>query len=208
MNRKARTIKIHPAPTANAGRRRFFRDVVALSGASLVLPNASASQDYSEEGDPKCRADFKPTPPAYPLTGQLLTDFIALSEAITGFSTLDRSLAADYLRRFASHPRTSLVLPAMIRAFQDIAPHQQPISDHVLRAKLLKDDALKFGTQQLVYLWYLSALAIPNEKGELVWIYDEVEQFENGLLWKSVHAHAPMVTGGPHKYWKNKPQSA
>jgi hypothetical protein len=205
MNEQRKVIEIVPEHTSSNSRRQFIRGVIALSGAGVMSRSASAAQDYWEEGDPKCRAPDTLSIQVPDPTADQLAEFIALSEAVTGFAISDRALALDYWKRFSSHPRTSVAFPALVNAFREAHSKRGPDFDEQLRAKLLSDDVLKFGTTQLIYLWYIAALAIADDKGQLTWIYDEVDQFEDALVWKAVDAHAPMVAGGPRRYWKDKP---
>jgi hypothetical protein len=209
MNKPTAKIPLAASNVGQNRRRRFFRDVFALGGATLALPRvALAQQDYWEEGNPRCSAIDESKPPAYPLTPELLGKFVRLSEVITGFSPLDQYLASDYLKRFASHPRTTASLPDLISAWDELSQSGKPLTDDVVRTRFFDDEKLRFGTQQLIYLWYLSALAMPDADKQLTWIYDEVEQYEKGLLWKAVHAHAPMMHGGYTGHWRNKPKTA
>jgi len=181
-----------------------------LGGAALAVPNLShAQQDYWEEGDPQCSVTAKLVEPAYALDASLLASFVALSEALTGVAPLDRFLAGDYLRRFATQPRLTSALPLLIAAFREIAPDGKSPSDEALKKRFLQDESLKFAAAQLIYLWYVSAFGIyasDDPKKQITWIYDEPEQYERALLWPVIHAHAPMMSGGPKKdHWRENP---
>ena len=190
-------------------RRKFFRKMLALGGAALAAPGLShAQQDYWEDGDPQCSVAVKLAEPAYALDASLLASFIALSEALTGVAPLDRYLASDYLKRFATHPQLTSRLPLLIAAFREISPDGKPPTDEALKKRFLQDESLKFAAAQLIYLWYVSAFGMyapEDPKKQITWIYDEVDQYEKALLWPVIHAHAPMMSGGPEGHWRHIP---
>jgi len=183
--------------------------MLALGGAALAAPGLShAQQDYWEDGDPQCSVAVKLAEPAYALDASLLASFIALSEALTGVAPLDRYLASDYLKRFATHPQLTSRLPLLIAAFREISPDGKPPTDEALKKRFLQDESLKFAAAQLIYLWYVSAFGMyapEDPKKQITWIYDEVDQYEKALLWPVIHAHAPMMSGGPEGHWRHIP---
>jgi hypothetical protein len=83
------------------------------------------------------------------------------------------------------------------------------------------DGAVRAGAKQLIYLWYSSAFFLPLGPGsdpnrpplqddptdtrKKVWVYGTPEQYERGLMWKVISAHAPMTPGGPRHYWARTP---
>ena len=208
---KRTRIPILPVDPDENRRRKFFRKILALGGAALAAPGLShAQQDYWEDGDPQCSVAVKLAEPAYALDASLLASFIALSEALTGVAPLDSYLASDYLRRFATHPQLTSRLPLLVAAFREISPDGKPPMDEALKKRFLQDESLKFAAAQLIYLWYISAFGIyaPDDpKKQITWLYDEPEQYEKALLWRVIHAHAPMMSGGPKEHWRWSPKA-
>jgi Membrane bound FAD containing D-sorbitol dehydrogenase len=159
-----------------------------------------------EGQEPACRADFKPVPIKYEDLERIEADFIRLSEAITGVKPLNKNLARQYLERFASHPQLVDKLMPLIDAFRDVAPKTGAVDDAVISAMLTKHLDAKDPAQQLIYLWYVSAFFLPDDKSKAkIWVYGPPEHYEQALLWQVVRAHAPMTRGGPYGYWADAP---
>ena len=126
-------------------------------------------------------------------------DFVALSEALTGITPLDRELAEAYQARFVSHPIYGTALPNLIAAFKlsgDSASIKSLIVDH---------PQLGPAAQQLILLWYVSAFYARTKPDSAAWQYGEPEHYGRGLAWSVMRAHAPMTPGGPYGYWSDPP---
>ncbi len=119
---------------------------------------------------------------------------------------LDRNLARQYLERFASHPQLAGALMLLIDAFRDVAPNTGAADDGVISAVLSKRPDSKGPAQQLIYLWYISAFFLFDDKTKAnVWVYGQPEHYEQALLWRVIDAHPPMTRGGPYGYWADTP---
>jgi hypothetical protein len=207
-----------------SGRPSRRHILAAFSAAAMLLPGTSeAVMELWEEGDPLCKVVYKPLdkPDGYELDAAYLESFITVSEALTGVSTLDRYLASEYMERYATHRQLSRNLDILIKAWRGLGDGT-PSEDEV-RAKIIgsPDPELRASAKQLMYLWYISAFYIPldvtpeakpplrddgSDTRKKVWVYGTPEQYERGLVWQVIHAHAPMMPGGKRQHWAKKPE--
>ena len=209
----------------NLSKRQFLAHLAATSAAAILWPSgAEAVMELWESGDPLCVVPY-PTlekPDGYELDLAYLETFIALSAAVTGVSPLDRHLANQYMDRYATHPQLSKNLDALVKAYRSISSGNMPTENDIKTSIMASSDgAVRAAAKQLIYLWYTSAFFIPLDPGsdsnrpplqddpadtrKKVWVYGTPEQYERGLMWKVVSAHAPMTPGGPPRYWANAP---
>jgi hypothetical protein len=209
----------------NISKRRFLAELAAASAAAILWPSgAHAVMELWESGDPLCVVPY-PTldkPDGYHLDLAYLETFIALSGALTGVGSLDRHLANQYMERYATHPQLSKNLDILVKAYRSISGGKRP-SEGEIKQNIIasSDSAVRSGAKQLIYLWYTSAFFIPLDPGsdpnrpplqddpadtrKRAWVYGTPEQYERGLMWKVISAHAPMTPGGPRHYWANAP---
>jgi hypothetical protein len=206
-------------------KRHFLGQLAAASAAAILWPSgANAVMELWESGDPLCVVPY-PTldkPDGYELDTAYLETFIALSGALTGVSPLDRHLANQYMERYATHPQLSKNLDLLVKAYRSIASGKKPEEGDIKQGIVMSSDgAVRAGAKQLIYLWYTSAFFIPLDPGtdpnrpplqdnpadtrKRAWVYGTPEQYERGLVWKVISAHAPMTPGGPRHYWATAP---
>lgn len=206
-------------------KRQFLGQLAAASVAAILWPSgAEAVMELWEAGDPLCVVPY-PTlekPDGYELDLAYLETFIALSGSLTGVAPLDRHLANQYMERYATHPQLSKNLDILVKAYRSISGDKKPTENDIKQNIMTSSDgAVRAGAKQLIYLWYTSAFFIPLDPGsdpnrpplqddpadtrKKAWVYGTPEQYERGLVWKVVSAHAPMTPGGPRHYWANIP---
>jgi hypothetical protein len=212
-------------PEGNLSKRQFLGRLAAASAAAILWPSgAEAVMELWEAGDPLCVVPYPalPKPDGYDLDLAYLETFTALSVALTGVSPLDRHLANQYMERYATHPQLSKNLDALVKAYRSISAGQTPTENDIKQGIMTASDSVvRAGAKQLIYLWYTSAFFIPLDPGldpnrpplqddpadtrKRAWVYGTPEQYERGLMWKVISAHAPMTPGGPRRYWANPP---
>jgi hypothetical protein len=206
-------------------KRRFLSHLAAASAAAILWPSgANAVMELWESGDPLCVVPY-PTldkPDGYELDLAYLKTFIAISGALTGVAPLDRHLANQYIERYATHPQLSKNLDILVKAYRSIYADKKPSESDIKQDIIMSSDgAVRAGAKQLIYLWYTSAFFIPLDPGtdpsrpplkddpadtrKRAWVYGTPEQYERGLMWKVISAHAPMTPGGPYHYWATVP---
>jgi hypothetical protein len=209
----------------DVARRRFLAQAVTLGAAAVALPRfAGATTEIWEEGDLQCRPPVAPIKPGYDVNDPaLFRTFMGLSEKLTGIAPLDEHIGRKYLQRFASHPLLTAVLPQLVQAYRAIAPSATPPTDALVEQRIMQDAALRFGAEQVIFVWYLSAFYLPPppptpdpmkppppqpaSPPKSVWIYGSPEEYGAGLIWSLIHAHAPMTPGGPPGYWADPPSA-
>ena len=208
---------------AELPRRSFLGHMAAASVFAMLWPgSAEAVMELWEEGDPLCKVPYQALdkPDGYELDLAYLETFIALSGAMTGVTPLDRHLANEYMERYATHPQLSKNLDLLVKAYRSI-PGTPPTDDDIKQKIVMSTDpAVRAGAKQLIYLWYISAFFIPldltpgpkpplqddpTDTRKKVWVYGTPEQYERGLVWQVIHAHAPMTPGGRRHYWARTP---
>ena len=188
---------------AAVNRRALLRGAV---GAGALVPLGRSKAEIWEEGDIQCRPVVQEKEPAYEINDALLGDFMKLSEVLTGVKPLDRSLGVQYLERYARNPDLTVLLPQLIKAYRDIASQTDLVK--AIQEKIMQDTTVGPAAEQLIYLWYVSAFFLPIDHAAASrnWLYGSPEQYQQSLLWKVAHAHAPMTEGGPPGYWATAPR--
>jgi hypothetical protein len=205
-------------------RRQLLGQLAATGALATLWPSlAQAFVEEWEDGDPLCRVPYTELekPDGYELDAAFLKSFVGLSEALTGVAPVDRHLANQLMKRYATYPRLSVTLKKLIDAYRAIAPGDTPpsadvVKQHFMPDPPLNDDTkeLNEGAKQLIYLWYVSAFFLPRfpdpakpwfDGTPKVWMYDTAEQYRRGLLWSVIEAHAPMTTGGLPGHWADRP---
>jgi hypothetical protein len=210
---------------AAISKRQFLGQLAAVGAAAILWPSsANAVMELWESGDPLCVVPY-PTldkPDGYELDLAYLESFIAMSGALTGVAPLDRHLANQYMERYATHPQLSKNLDILVKAYRGLAAGKKPQDGDIKQGIMMSSDgAVRAGAKQLIYLWYVSAFFIPLDAGtdpnrpplqddpadtrKRAWVYGTPEQYERGLMWKVISAHAPMTPGGPRHYWATAP---
>jgi hypothetical protein len=206
-------------------KRRFLGQLAAASAAAILWPSgANAVMELWEAGDPLCVVPYPALdkPDGYDLDLAYLETFIAVSGAVTGVAPLDRHLANQYMERYATHPQLSKNLDILVKAYRSLYADKKPSESDIKQNIMMSSDgAVRAGAKQLIYLWYTSAFFIPLDAGtdpsrpplqddpadtrKRAWVYGTPEQYERGLMWKVISAHAPMTPGGPRQYWAKAP---
>ena len=133
----------------------------------------------------------------------MLNEFIALSSVLTGERALDQNLAEAYLDRAGAIEPHGKHLVALIKTFRDITSSGGNLNEQI-EEKIMKDATLGPLARQIIFLWYTSAL--PSDDGK-VWQYGSAEQYFGALIWSTVHAHAPGLSGGYFGHWKYAPDN-
>jgi len=129
-----------------------------------------------------------------------VAQFVALSEALTGWSGLDRRLAAEYLARIRDTGPAS-ALPRLADAFDASRTVANP--DAAFADAVMGDDALRDLCVEIVLLWYLGQV---HEPGKPV-VGGHADHYYRGLLWPTIGAHPPALSGGYFGHWAYPPDN-
>ena len=132
------------------------------------------------------------------MTENIAVDLFAqLSQILTGASHLDPDLAVAYLGRLrAEYPsQVADTLTAFAAIVQD---------EHILfevKRRIVEDRVLGPLAQQIIAIWYTSEFVGGDGKPKT----GTQAQFNSGLLWQVVRAHAPANSKLNYGDWKNPP---
>ena len=131
-----------------------------------------------------------------------IDQFITLSKALTGANALDAGLAAAYLQHLKKVYRAGLT--ALLDAASKVNN-----GDY---APIIADAALRPLVAQMIAVWFTGEFAGPptidaqgkakNGKPDT----PTQEQFNSGLLWDVIHAHAPSHSTQEYGYWTVPPK--
>ena len=134
----------------------------------------------------------------------MLTEFLALSQILTGVEALDAERGRGYLERLTSGPFDPLVLRILER-FREMKDDTN-IVDRV-KQEILAEDDLRPAVCQIILLWYTSAMQdAPGTPPVLR--YGTPEEYFSGLAWQMMGAHVPGLSGGYFGHWRYRPENA
>jgi hypothetical protein len=221
MKKSASVLSSRPGTPA-LDRRQLLRFASAsgLAAAAVAQPRFAAAEIY-EQGDEQCQV-AQPAVKPVDLSENVLSDFITVSQALTGAPEVPRkrSLAGEYLERFArlwDPTKTDIPNPGYFPKLLALHEKYKNLPDATPDAKaaqLITDPNFTDAAQQVIYLWYVSAFFIepPDNsigaspgtfKAGKTWIYGTADQYRQSLLWPLLRAHAPALPqqGGGPGYW-------
>jgi len=127
--------------------------------------------------------------------------FVALSAALTGDDDLSAGLAAAYLKRL------DRALPGavdqLLETFEKgIAANED--ADAVVRTRVAANDDDWALAREIITLWFTARLPTADRVApEAV----APEQYFQALLWPTVRAHPPGLSGGYFGHWHYEPEN-
>lgn len=132
--------------------------------------------------------------------------FVELSVVLTGVKDLPIDLAAEYEARLRNEGMAAAL--DRLQATYEGLKKQGRLDHSWLAAHLFADAELKAIAEQLIVLWYSSALmgdAPPNERPPLK--FGKPEHHFRALLWDVIGAHPPALSGGYFGHWHYPPEN-
>ena len=136
----------------------------------------------------------------------MLDDFIAMSSVLTGTRELDRGIAGQYFERISKDAEGSK-LSALLGVFREIQAAGGDTTE-AIRQRIMNDGALGPLAQQIIILWYTSAIHTQDEKGNHKFDFpDDPNQYFSGLVWTAIRAHPLGLSGGYFGHWKYPPEN-
>jgi len=144
-----------------------------------------------------------------------LEDFIELSAVLTGVSATElpagekqrtadgreTTLGQIYLDRLqASYPTK---LDALATAWQAAKAAPDPLAE--LQDQLASPEAAdsRKAARQVVKIWYLTIIDDPQDAKKQ--LSGDLGQYQHGIVWKLIKAHAPAYSFQQYGYWASKP---
>ncbi|MBW7963319.1 hypothetical protein [Bradyrhizobium sp. BR 10261] len=200
MSRSASDVP--PSHSVIAIDRRHLLQGVAITGLA-VAGNAflapAVQANIWEEGEAQCHVSA-PEQALGDDLDDLLSDFMKVSRTLTGMplATLqDVRLGREYLVRLAKLNVPAIDVRKLIAANAETAD------------AIMNNKDIRAAAEQLIYLWYLSAFFLNTTVGP-AWVYGTTDQYEQGIIWKVIGAHAPMMPMKPFQpnYWAKAPRLA
>jgi hypothetical protein len=136
----------------------------------------------------------------------MLEDFIALSGVLTGNKELDRTIAQQYLLKISADVHGHK-LGDLLRTFREIKAAGGDVVKGISQ-RIMNDETLGPLAQQIIVLWYTSALHRKDNKGNDVWDFsNDPNEYFSGLIWSVIHAHPLGLSGGYFGHWKYPPEN-
>ncbi|KRQ00991.1 hypothetical protein AOQ71_39040 [Bradyrhizobium manausense] len=168
-----------------------------MAGNAFLAPAVQAN--IWEEGEAQCHVSA-PEQALGDDLDDLLADFMKVSRTLTGMplaSLHESRLGREYLVRFAKLNVPAIDVRKLIAANADTAD------------AIMNNKDIRAAAEQLIYLWYLSAFFLNTTVGP-AWVYGTTDQYEQGIIWKVIGAHAPMMPMKPFQpnYWAKAPRLA
>ncbi len=139
------------------------------------------------------------------MKNSFLEAVLDVSKILTGIKTLPPQLAKEYIERFSNTTMNT----AFIRLIKMFEEDNQMVSkdENWFNNKFLEDNELRIVAQQLVFLWYSSALMDDPVAPKPNLIFGKPEHHFQALLWETIGAHPPGISGGYFGYWHYTPEN-
>src|SRR4051812_12401697 len=133
--------------------------------------------------------------------------FVELSEALTGVAGLSADLSREYEARLRAEGMGA-ALDRLLAAYVSLKAQGRLDSDS-LEAHLFDDADLRDVAEQLILLWYSSAIIgappVPNARPLLK--FGKPEHHFRALMWDVIGAHPPALSGGYFGHWHYPPEN-
>lgn len=130
------------------------------------------------------------------------TLFMELSAVLTGQKDLDVELSAEYYMRISRSFEDTLA--EILERFAKAPANQKKPAV----AAIMTDAKLGPVAKEIIILWYFAGFFDPGRpKGQQELGPETAEQYLRGLLWPTIHAHPPGLSGGYFGYWKYPPEN-
>lgn len=132
--------------------------------------------------------------------------FLELSEKLTGVTRLPPDLAGEYEERLRQEGM-SKELDLLLQAYETLGDAAR-LDQKSLATALFGDSGLRTVAQQLIILWYSSAL-VENlgQAGSPRLKFGKPQHHFRSLLWEVIEAHPPALSGGYFGYWRYAPEN-
>ncbi len=128
-----------------------------------------------------------------------LQQFRKLSVVLTGFENLEEKIIKKYF--FKIKAEYSKEFDILMLQFEENL--KISVSEQEAVSKLVAHDEILFELiKTIILLWYSGEF---HKRDKTITL--EAEDYYNALLWKTIHAHPPGLSGGYFGYWKYKPEN-
>jgi hypothetical protein len=131
--------------------------------------------------------------------------FLQLSERLTGVAPLPAGLISDYLARLDELGLQGGV-DDMLGRFAGLLQSGEP-TDAALSRDILEVPELRTAAQQVIVLWYSSALMEKIDDARPALLFGRPEHHFQAALWTAIGAHPPALSGGYFGHWHYPPET-
>lgn len=131
--------------------------------------------------------------------------FVELSQVLTGVEHLPADLAAEYDARLRTDGM-AIALDRLLEVYQKLKD-QGRLDHDSLAIHLFVDPDLRLVAEQIIVLWYSSALMKTGSTGQVELIFGKPEHHFRALLWDVIGAHPPALSGGYFGHWHYPPEN-
>ena len=142
------------------------------------------------------------TGPPAPTDDGVLGAFVELSSCLAGVDVA-ADLAADYLARVRTEPFGARI-DALLALFRQLKQSKKTAADldAAVRSEIVGSAEFGALASQLTLLWFTSAFADGDK-----WKFGTPDQHFRALIWPTIGAHPPALSGGYFGYWKYPPEN-
>ena len=125
--------------------------------------------------------------------------FVELSSSLTGVA-VEKDIAAEYLARIRAEPFGNKIDP-LIALFRSLKANPADL-DAAVRSQIVESTEFGALANQLTLLWYTSAFLDAGK-----WKFGTPDQHFRALIWPTISAHPPALSGGYFGYCKYPPEN-
>jgi hypothetical protein len=152
-------------------------------------------------------------------TTNTMTNFIGLSEVLTGFNssvlapTLDpvdikTAYFDEWQQQLSSETNNANLVDQILSSYADLK--QKNISNQAIGEALLANVEYEFPCRQLIYLWYMGAWPAVMQsddatRGRTSFDTLSSDSYTSGLVWQVMQAHPMGDSNYRYGYWGNTP---
>lgn len=135
------------------------------------------------------------------------TSFYELSKILTGWENIQPRLAKLYGDQLARDLGPQI--GPLLSTFEHIPRTDDQDMEEAVRNVIWSDNSMQAMCQAIIQLWYTARLdttALQPRLPIVKWIAP-LEGYYEALLWKTIEAHPPALSGGYFGYWRYAPEN-
>lgn len=134
---------------------------------------------------------------------ELIKHFCKLSYLITGFYSLPENQVSEYFHKISKADGYKTCLPNLILIAASVSNTEELIEKlDVDQKRCCKGIAFLWFTSEFIEWESLSTVTLPAKRQP-----GNEEEYYSALLWKTIRAHPPGLTGGYYGHWKYEPEN-
>lgn len=127
--------------------------------------------------------------------------FMRLSQQLTGFDDLSSSLAETYLTFLRAQPEVAATIDDLLSEFGLLERVGSDLQR--FRSRIVENERFSEAIPRIIAIWYTASYRSANGDTHIV----GAEPYFQALLWPSIRAHTPGLSGGYFGYWAYPPEN-